>query len=175
MHAAPGQNTIHNCNGQWPNTTRASTMHKHSCPTMTRQPPTSSQQVANTLQLLSLIIFFVTGSVTWHLSASGSNNIARQATLIDIPQELCQGRSVQEQESGQQTLAPVRSKCLQEYQRVTANRTQGITLQDLEQSRALIGNRHRLALLATKLQERKDAVNAVVCGGSITIGHGVVP
>ena len=156
---------------------------------MTRQASTSSQQVVATLKLLSLVIFFVTGSVTWQLSGTTSTNqVARQASLLDIPQELCEGvsrhiRHAEAQETANPptpapTLGrelPATSSCQLEYQRVTSNRTKGITEQDLEQSRALIGNRYRLSQLSAKLQRREERVNAVVCGGSITIGHGVVP
>ena len=157
--------------------------------TTTRPTSTSSQQVVATLKLLSLVIFAVTGSVTWQLtSTTSTGQVARQASLLDIPYELCGGvsRHIHREEAPEKanppTLAPTPEQelpaltsCQQEYQRVTSNRTQGITEQDLEQSRALIGNRHRLAQLSAKLQRREEPVNAVVCGGSITIGHGVVP
>jgi hypothetical protein len=53
--------------------------------------------------------------------------------------------------------------------------TPGWTPDDMERSRALVGNRHRLALLAEKLTASKQPILGVVCGGSISLGHGVAP
>jgi len=65
--------------------------------------------------------------------------------------------------------------CMDEYRRVTADRTTGLTADDLERSRAVTGNRQRLAGLATRLIQQRKPVHIVVCGGSISIGHGVHP
>jgi hypothetical protein len=65
-----------------------------------------------------------------------------------------------------------------EYERVSANRTAGLTAEDLERSRANVGDRSRLAALAAKLAappRRRRPVRVVVCGGSISLGHGVAP
>jgi len=72
------------------------------------------------------------------------------------------------------------SYCAAEYSRVTATRTPGLTEDDLERSRAYIGNRQRLAKFSTKLlvsslSSSSSPVNVVVCGGSISLGHGVTP
>jgi hypothetical protein len=74
--------------------------------------------------------------------------------------------------------------CQEEYDRVTANRTQGLTREDLIRSRTLLGNRQRLANLAHKLHILRDGttdnnnmqpITMVVNGGSISLGHGVIP
>lgn len=66
--------------------------------------------------------------------------------------------------------------CATEYDRVTAtSRTPGLTLDDLERSRAFTGNRQRLAKFSTKLSALQSPVNVIVCGGSISLGHGVTP
>ena len=54
------------------------------------------------------------------------------------------------------------------------NTTIGITKTDYRRSRAWIGNELRLAKFMTKLSSRKMGVNVVVCGGSITMGHGLI-
>lgn len=66
--------------------------------------------------------------------------------------------------------------CVVEYKRVTAeSRLQGLTEDDLERSIAHVGNRQRLAKLTHKLQQRLLPVSVVVCGGSISLGHGIEP
>jgi hypothetical protein len=89
--------------------------------------------------------------------------------------------------------------CRNELNRVTTNMTDhvhGITEEDYERSVAHVGNRHRLSKFVHKLmrstlkvetllQEHQqqsttfdyssNAVTVVVCGGSITLGHGVEP
>lgn len=79
--------------------------------------------------------------------------------------------------------------CRKEYERITADRLPGLTKEDLLRSITYSGNRHRLAILANKLgmmnMNRRNhnekavtvtttqPVRAIVCGGSITLGHGV--
>jgi hypothetical protein len=65
--------------------------------------------------------------------------------------------------------------CTAEYQRVTNSAVSGLTAEDWERSVAYTGNRHRLALLAQKLSSRQEAISVAICGGSITMGHGVHP
>lgn len=67
------------------------------------------------------------------------------------------------------------SRCLREYDRVTASLTPGLTQELLDRSKVYLGNRERAAKLVDKLRLRQKAVNVVVCGGSITIGHGIFP
>jgi len=69
----------------------------------------------------------------------------------------------------------VNDPCLAEYIRVTATRTAGLTADDLERSRAYTGNRQRLATVAHKLIEQHKPLHIIVCGGSISMGHGVTP
>ena len=69
----------------------------------------------------------------------------------------------------------VNDPCLAEYNRVTADRTSGLTADDLERSRAYAGNRQRLATVAHKLIAQQKPLHIVVCGGSISLGHGVTP
>jgi hypothetical protein len=122
-------------------------------------------QLLSTLKWLLLVLFIVTGSITWKLVITNNNDYGR---LLDLPPNFCPNTT-----ATQQLGSTLSSPCQVEYQRVTANRTQGLTEVDLEQSRAFLGNRHRLALLAHTLQTRKKPVDAVFCGGSITLGHGV--
>ena len=70
--------------------------------------------------------------------------------------------------------------CGEEYRRVTVDRTPGWTTDDLERSRAHVGNRQRLAQFAQRLilggtTTTRQPVHVVVCGGSISMGHGVYP
>jgi hypothetical protein len=88
------------------------------------------------------------------------------------------------------------SYCKKEYQRVTTDmvdRVPGLTEDDYERSIAHVGNRYRLSKFVEKLvrssnitnkqkQQSNDhdshatnAVTVIVCGGSITLGHGVEP
>ena len=144
---------------------------------------TRISNAASTLKLLSLVIFVVTGSLFWQLvSLSGNgNDTLTSPSQLDAPRELCKKEEPVKKEAiaatvrPAQTQEPIANSCQAEYERSTSNTTRGLTLDDLEQSRALIGNRHRLAFLSAKLQDRQEPVNAIVCGGSITIGHGVVP
>ena len=61
--------------------------------------------------------------------------------------------------------------CMEEHKRLVSNRTPGLTTEDMLRSRTYIGNRYRLATLASKLEVAP--IKAVVCGGSISLGHGV--
>jgi hypothetical protein len=75
--------------------------------------------------------------------------------------------------------------CEAEYQRVTKSRVPGLTRDDFERSIAHVGNRHLLAQFGQKLQastilgtasgSNNNGTTVVVCGGSITLGHGVLP
>ena len=159
---------------------------------------TVQQQFLSTLKWLILVILVVTGSITWKLVANDATRMNGASALLDLPRELCGTvvgsggpAEITKEPSTHEAEASIRpptaspqtntlgstlsqtSACEQEYQRVTATRTQGITKIDLENSRALMGNRHRLAVLAKKLQSKEKPINAIFCGGSITIGHGV--
>ena len=64
--------------------------------------------------------------------------------------------------------------CQFEYERMTSNQTRGLTLEDYRKSWSHVGSRKRLAKLVHKLQEQREPILAVVSGGSISLGHGVV-
>lgn len=66
------------------------------------------------------------------------------------------------------------SSCLDDYQRMSATRIEGLTTEDLLRSKAYSGSRYQLAKLYQKLQKSEEPVQAVVAGGSISVGHGVV-
>jgi hypothetical protein len=114
----------------------------------------SSQVLISTLRWLSALVFLLTGSLTWQLLSK--SQYAQDWLDIPLP-------------------CTITNVCEAEYQRVTRDRTKGLTKDDLERSRAHVGNRYRLAVLSQKLQQQVEPVTAVVCGGSISIGHGVVP
>lgn len=73
--------------------------------------------------------------------------------------------------------------CEREYQRLTANRTEGLTREDFQRAWTYKGNRQRLARLAhqlNSLQNKQESssrrtapIQVVVTGGSISLGHGV--
>ena len=77
--------------------------------------------------------------------------------------------------------------CRREFHRVTDQRpdhVSGLTPDDYERSIAHVGNRYRIAAFVQKLigssyhhhnNNANSPVTAVVCGGSITMGHGVEP
>ena len=92
----------------------------------------------------------------------------------------------------QQINDPYIDPCKIEYERVMSSTiTQGLTEEDLLRSRAWIGNEERLVKFVNKLTKKSittattttnessggngGGVNVVVCGGSITLGHGVEP
>lgn len=62
-----------------------------------------------------------------------------------------------------------------EYNRVSVDRVVGLTADDFERSRAVVGNRQRLASVTRKLIAQHKPIHVVVCGGSISLGHGVSP
>jgi hypothetical protein len=70
--------------------------------------------------------------------------------------------------------AMVKDVCKGEYERVTSSRMIGFMTDDLERSRAYLGNRKRLATFTEELQNREQ-LNVVVNGGSVTLGNGVDP
>ena len=152
--------------------------------------PTSTSREASwlltNLKWISLMVFLVSGSLMWQQIMG--IDIARQShALLDLPQEvrdaiISNPRGLRHAKGSENTtaavavaVAAVPDACQEEYDRATASRTPGLTIDDLERSRALVGNRHRLANLAKTLGARDKPVTAVVCGGSITLGHGVVP
>lgn len=65
-------------------------------------------------------------------------------------------------------------ECIAEHNRSTRKRVAGLTADDLERSRAYLGNRNRLVTFVDKLQQR-EPVQVAVCGGSISLGHGIHP
>ena len=66
----------------------------------------------------------------------------------------------------------ITSPCQLEYDRITSNRTLGLTEQDLLRSRAWMGNQYRVNLAIDTLNQRRRPMLAVVAGGSISLGHG---
>jgi len=89
-----------------------------------------------------------------------------------------------------QTQTPPEDVCWTNYQKATSDRLAGITDEDVLRSKTYFGNRYRLAVLANALgMDRagsnsnnnnntvvgfaKKPIQAVVCGGSISLGHGV--
>jgi hypothetical protein len=133
--------------------------------------PSYAQQFFFTLRWLSALVFLLTGGLTWQLMLQ-SKSPSRDAWL-DLPgRPVCATTATSTADTSSSTRSDL---CEAEYQRVARDRTPGLTKDDLERSRALMGNRHRLAGLARKLQQRIEPVTAVICGGSISIGHGVVP
>ncbi len=75
--------------------------------------------------------------------------------------------------------------CQREFHRATDQRPDhvpGLTPDDYERSIAHVGNRYRIAAFVQKLiqstavsHNHQSPVTAVVCGGSITMGHGLEP
>jgi lysophospholipase L1-like esterase len=66
-------------------------------------------------------------------------------------------------------------ECIAEYKRVNVDQLRGITQESLDRSRTWKGNSERLYKFARKLKAGKVATNSLVMGGSISMGHGVVP
>ena len=90
----------------------------------------------------------------------------------------------------------IRHQCRREYDRLTIHmpdHVSGLTEEDYERSIAHVGNRYRIAHFIQKLiqstttnnngnnsttetnSNNNKAVTVIVCGGSITMGHGVEP
>lgn len=74
--------------------------------------------------------------------------------------------------------------CQQEYQRIMGDLTTNLTKDDYDRSIAHVGNRYRLSRIINQkllVQSSKATpqeqlpVTIVVCGGSITLGHGITP
>ncbi|CAB9531008.1 expressed unknown protein [Seminavis robusta] len=125
-----------------------------------------------TLKGLAVLLMLLSACITWKLISSEQQHTNNGGSMI--PRELCSTTTTTTTGS-MSKLGSGDDMCQKEYQRVTSNRTKGITRDDLERSRALVGNRYRLAMLAKTLKERKRPITGVVCGGSISLGHGVVP
>ena len=142
------------------------------------------------LKWISLIVFMVSGSVMWqqmsgthhadHHNPDDNHNHPHHE-MMNLPPEL-QREYLSDTTSSSTTTTMLRQNpiipvdtCQEEYDRATADRTPGLTMDDLERARALVGNRHRLANVAETLRVGEKPITAVVCGGSITLGHGVVP
>jgi hypothetical protein len=113
-------------------------------------------------------------------------------TVLQTQRYVLDGRSDDNEETGRQ--------CQRELDRVTVHmpdHVPGLTQEDYERSIAHVGNRYRLARFVQKLiqsttttmntdsnstasdsnteSNNNKAVTVVVCGGSITMGHGVEP
>jgi lysophospholipase L1-like esterase len=69
----------------------------------------------------------------------------------------------------------VGDECIAEYNRVNVEQLRGITQESLDRSRTWIGNSERLYKFARKLKARKEVTHSLIIGGSISMGHGVVP
>ena len=78
--------------------------------------------------------------------------------------------------------------CQTEYQRIMSKVTTNLTADDYDRSIAQVGNRYRLSrIIQQKLSFRettppqqqqrrgREPLTIVVCGGSITLGHGITP
>ena len=81
--------------------------------------------------------------------------------------------------------------CQREYQRIMSNVTSHLTMDDYDRSIAHVGNRYRVSrVIQQKLllpvesesiqsqqqqQQQRQPLTIVVCGGSITLGHGITP
>jgi hypothetical protein len=71
--------------------------------------------------------------------------------------------------------------CDREYQRIMSNMTTNLTVDDYDRSIAHVGNRYRLSriiqqkLLVSESTPQRQPLTIVVCGGSITLGHGITP
>ena len=116
------------------------------------------------------ITILVTGGILWkQVLLPAKNDI--YTYYLDLPPQHQQHQR-QQLYSAKGSFSHI-DNCRKEYEQANSNRTRGLTSEDLEHSRALIGNRHRLAVLANKLVVRKRPVTAVVCGGSISLGHGL--
>ena len=74
--------------------------------------------------------------------------------------------------SASTTASILTNSCELEYNRISSNRTYGITRQDLLHSRAHTGNPYRLQKAIHTLSQRRRPFVAVVAGGSISLGHG---
>jgi hypothetical protein len=129
------------------------------------------------LLLVAAILFLVN---LYQLMASSSSSLSYQQYMMSSSdsnhQNAAMDMMLSETRRGNAVAAVTVDPCLVEYQRVTENRTEGLTVEDLERSRAYVGNRHRLGLFASKLvAAQRQPVNVIVCGGSISLGHGVTP
>jgi len=144
-----------------------------------------SQFFLVSLRWFCVMVFLVSGSIVYKVSqatlhaGNGSGGGGGKISLLDLnlPSEMRQAR-LEEARVPSSVTADCNDKCQHEYERVTTQynlRTPGWTQDDLERSRALQGNRYRLAELAKTLQTRERPILGVVCGGSITLGHGVTP
>jgi hypothetical protein len=100
------------------------------------------------------------------------------STVAEPPlQALRSGETKSSQVTAVETAVPDNGDagCEAEYQRVTTNRTKGLTDEDLKRSWTNTGNRYRLSTLAkslTDMTRNPRPIKAVVSGGSISLGHG---
>ena len=56
----------------------------------------------------------------------------------------------------------------------TTTTTRLLSKQDYKRSRVWLGDEQRILKFVNKLKIRQEGVNVIVCGGSITMGHGIV-
>jgi hypothetical protein len=147
-----------------------------------------SQQLVGTLRWFVLVVVLVIGRILWlqlsvtQYDSSSLRNVRSSAeSCMDLPSRPAAASvNTSTATSLERTVSTSRppvehDACMVEYQRVTAQRTRGLTAEDLERSRALMGNRYRLAQVARSLQHRQRPITVAVCGGSISLGHGVHP
>jgi hypothetical protein len=80
------------------------------------------------------------------------------------------------------SLHSIDAQCQKEYRRITDDMTHlrvpGLSIDDYDRSVAHVGNRYRIAQVGKKLLQPSSTsppLTIVVCGGSITLGHGVTP
>ena len=75
--------------------------------------------------------------------------------------------------------------CPREYQRIMSHVITNLTVDDYDRSIAHVGNRYRLSRIiqqkllvnatSTSHDQPRQPLTIVVCGGSITLGHGITP
>ena len=127
-----------------------------------------------------------------HTPICRDNITSQSKSQITQRIDLDTGSRIDDQDKGRQ--------CRREFDRVTVDmpdHVPGLTEEDYERSIAHVGNRHRIAAFVQKLIQstttttatstassnstdanniqNKKALTVVVCGGSITMGHGTEP
>lgn len=134
------------------------------------------------LRWLALILVVTSVTIVWKLATHHDDDQAlffnKGVDLIGVPSSREWRSEAAAYFSNEKRTASIDDKCQNAYEYATRQYprwTPGWTVDDMERSRALVGNRHRLALLAEKLTASEQPILGVVCGGSISLGHGVAP
>jgi lysophospholipase L1-like esterase len=105
------------------------------------------------------------------------NNLVQENSLFNTLQQIRSAKNIAGVERNNSAHLKVQEvdECLAEYERVNVDQLRGITQESLDRSRAWMGNSERLYKFARKLKTRKEVTNSLIMGGSISMGHGVVP